>query len=213
VDNILPSEMAFTLPTEGDTLETVRFAMRDWLGHDGPFLLGRDEGQQARARLERELLAQRTGEEPIAIDFADVKGMSVPFAHAFFVPLLSSRAISGYYGEHPIIVINAAPDVSETLEAVMRQTNLAVVALQNEPNAELLGGEPSLRETLHAAATMKEFSAQEIGKRLGLTAPAVNNRLKQLVQIGALVRTQLAPARGGREYRYKVPRPTAPLGS
>lgn len=199
--------MAFTSIAESATLAALNFAMAKYVEEDGPFLMGRLQGQAARSELERELFGQKVGEEPVCIDFADIKGMSVPFADEFFVPLLSPRMVAGYYDEHPVVVVHAQPDVAETLEAVMRQNNLAVVALQLDPEAELLGGEPSLQETLRLAATMKEFSAQQLAERLGLTAPAANNRLKQLVQLGALVRVAFVPARGGREYRYRVPRP------
>lgn len=200
--------MAFTPIAESDTLAAVNFAMATYVESDGPFLMGRSQGQVARSDLERALFAQQVGEEPVCIDFEGVKGMSVPFADEFFVPLLSPRVVVGYYDEHPVVVLNAEPDVADTLEAVMRQTNLAVVALYRSPEAKLLGGEPSLQETLRAAASMEEFSAHQLGEQLGLSAPAANNRLKQLVQLGALVRVPFVPARGGREYRYRVPRPS-----
>ena len=200
--------MAFMQAGEISTLASVRFAMARYMEEgDGPFLMGRALGQSARSDLEREVSAQITGEEPLIIDFAGVKGMSVPFADAFFVPLLSPRVVAGYYDEHPVVVQHAQPDVAETLEAVLRHRNLAVVALQRDLEAELLGGDPSLRETLRAAAAMEEFSANDLAASLGLSAPAANNRLKQLVQLGALVRVAFVPARGGREYRYRVPRP------
>lgn len=199
--------MAFISPAESDTLAAMNFAMARWVEEDGPFLMGREQGQAARSALERELFGQAVGDEPICIDFAGVRGMSVPFADEFFVPLLSPRVVAGYSDEHPVVVLHAGPDVAETVEAVMRQNNLAVVVLQRDPEAELLGGERSLRETLRLAATMEEFSAQQLARRLGLTAPAANNRLKQLVQLGALVRVAFVPAGGGREYRYRVPRP------
>lgn len=200
--------MAFISMAESDTLAAVNFAMAGYVDSEGPFLMGRSQGQAARSALERELFGQKVGEEPICIDFADVRGMSVPFADEFFVPLLSHRVVAGYYDEHPVVILHAGPDVAETLEAVMRQNNLAVVALQRDPDAELLGGERSLRDTLRLAATMEEFSAQQLAERLGLTAPAANNRLKQLVQLGALIRVAFVPARGGREYRYRIPRPS-----
>lgn len=203
--------MAFTSVAEIDTLASVNFALFPYCDADGPFLIGQGKGQEARSDLERAVSSQQAGTEPVCIDFAGVKGVSVPFANAFFVPLLSPRVVSGYYGEHPVVVTHADPDVAETLEAVLRQSNLAVVALSVDPKAELLGGEPSLRETLRTAAAMGEFSAQQLAQLLGLTAPAANNRLKQLVQLGALIRVPFVPSRGGREYRYRVPRPSEDL--
>jgi hypothetical protein len=201
--------MAFTEVPESATLGSVLFSMAQYTEEDGPFLMGRERGQHARSALERELGGQHVGEEPVAIDFRGVKGMSVPFADAFFVPLLSPRLVAGYYYEHPVVVVGAGPDVAETLDAVLTQRNLAVVALEKAPDAQLLGGEASLRETLAEAAKMELFSANDLADRLGLTAQAANNRLKQLVQLGALTRVAFRPPRGGREYRYRVPRSPA----
>jgi hypothetical protein len=198
--------MAFTELPEAATLGRVHFHLSRY-APDGPFLMGRENGQEARLELERSLGGQRVGDEPIALDFSGIDGMSVPFADAFFVPLLSPRIVSGYREEHPVVVLAAKPDVAETLAAVMQQNNLAVVALQSQPEAELLGGDPSLRETLRVVAGMGEFSANDLGEKLGLSSPAANNRLKQLVQIGALLRVPFIPAKGGREYRYRIPRP------
>lgn len=199
--------MAFTELPEAASLGSVHFDLSKYVSPDGPFLMGRENGQEARLELERSLQGQRVGDEPIALDFSDIDGMSVPFADAFFVPLLSPRVVSGYREEHPVVVLAAKPDVAETLAAVMLQNNLAVVSLQALPEAELLGGDPSLRETLRIAAEMGEFSANDLALNLGLSAPAANNRLKQLVRIGALVRVPFIPAKGGREYRYRIPRP------
>jgi hypothetical protein len=194
--------MAFSEPRETDTLATVRFSMAHHA--DGEILIGREAGQRARSALEREIDTHRSSEEPVAIDFGDVRGMTVPFAAAFFVPLLSGR-LRGYYEEHPVLVINAADDVSETLEAVLMARDLAVLAVQPDHSGSLLGGEPALRETMREAAKLTEFTASELAERLGLTAQATNNRLKQLVRIGALVRVSMVPAGGGREYRYRIP--------
>ena len=112
---------------------------------------------------------------------------------------------AGLAGERPHASLT--DDGAETLAAVMLQNNLAVVSLQALPEAELLGGDTSLRETLRVAAGMGEFSANDLALNLGLSAPGANNRLTQLVKIGALVRVPFIPAKGGREYRYRIPRP------
>jgi hypothetical protein len=200
--------MTFTDLPETDTLAAVQFRM-DRYAPDGQFLVGREAGQQARSELEREIAAQPMGGEPVAIDFAGVVGMSVPFADGFFVPLLSPRLSPGYYDEHPIVVIGADPDVSETLELLLRQRSLAIVSLQTAPYAELLGGESALSEALDVAARLGEFSANELAEQLGLTAQAANNRLKQLFGFGALTRVAVRRPQGGREFRYRVPRPTS----
>jgi hypothetical protein len=195
--------MAFSNSGETDTLAGVRFSMAEH-AEASRILIGREPGQLARSSLEREIHSHRFTEEPVAIDFDGVRGMTVPFADAFFVPLLSGR-LQGYYGEHPVLVINAADDVYETLEAVLINRDLAVLAIEPERGGSLVGGEPALRETMRAAAELDDFTASQLAEKLGLTVQATNNRLKQLVRIGALARVAIVPAGGGREYRYRVP--------
>ena len=117
--------MAFSNSRETDTLAAVHFSMADH-AEDSKILIGREPGQRARSFLEREIDTHRFSQEPVAIDFQGVRGMTVPFADAFFVPLLSGH-LQGYYEEHPVLVVNAIDDVYETLEAVLINRDLAVL--------------------------------------------------------------------------------------
>jgi hypothetical protein len=194
--------MAFRDSNEGDTLAPVHFPMADHA--EGNVLIGRAPGQRARSSLEYAIDSHRSADEPVAIDFQGVRGMTVPFADAFFVPLLSGR-LRGYYEHHPVLVINATDDVSETLEAVLVNRDLAILSMESDRGGSLLGGEPALQEAMRVAAELGDFTASDLGERLGLSAQAANNRLKQLLRIGALVRVAVVPPGGGREYRYRVP--------
>jgi hypothetical protein len=193
--------MAFTSPAEIDTLDGVRFSMADQTPDD--FLVGRESGQRARSLLEQEMQTHRFSEDPVAIDFEGVRGMTVPFAHEFFVPLLGGR-LAGYHDEHPVFVINAVEDVASTLEAVLRSSDLAVLSLQGYAGP-LLGGEPALQKAMAIAQRLQDFTANDLATELGVSAQAVNNRLKQLVRIGALLRVPVVLAAGGREFRYRLP--------
>lgn len=199
--------MAITRESEIDTLDGVHFPMAAQTDDD--FLVGREGGQRARSRLEREMQTHRAAEDPVAIDFAGIRGMTVPFAREFFVPLLSPR-LGGYYDEHPVLVVNAGEDVAETLHVVLADSALAVLSLAGEHDGALLGGERSLRDAMRVAQSLGEFTANELAAELGVSAQAVNNRLKQLVRIGALVRVPVVLPAGGREFRYRLPSTTAP---
>jgi hypothetical protein len=193
--------MAFTSSAEIDTLAGVRFLMADQTPDD--LLVGRESGQRARSLLEQEMHTHRLAEDPVAIDFDGVRGMTVPFAHEFFVPLLGGR-LAGYYDEHPVFVINAVEDVASTLEIVLRNSDLAVLSLHGYAGP-LLGGEPALQQAMKIAQRLEDFTANDLSAELGVSAQAANNRLKQLVRIGALLRVPVVLAAGGREYRYQLP--------
>jgi hypothetical protein len=64
-----------------------------------------------------------------------------------------------------------------------------------------------LDETIKLAQELRNFSALQIAGELGLSQQAANNRLKELVRNGALVRRRIVPERGGKEFLYAVPQP------
>jgi hypothetical protein len=138
--------------------------------------------------------------------------MSLPFAVSFFVPLLSA-GLHGYYDEHPIVVFGANEDVAETVDVVMRMHNMGVISQGRERDTELLGGEPSLKTAIAVATKLGRFSAAELGVELGISPQAANNRLKALVQMGALVRVAVVVPGGGREFAYQVPTVTPTEGT
>jgi hypothetical protein len=202
--------MVFTRTPESDTLVAVHFDLAAWDDGAGDGVLtGRAQGEVARAALEAAIRAHPSVGEPVAIDLRRVRAMSVPFADGFFVPLLSSW-LAGYYDDHPILVFGAKDDVSETIAAVMRMRNVAILSIEMQSGIDLLGGEPSLRETIRLASRLGKFSATDLGHELGITPQAANNRLKALVRLGALVRVPVVRPEGGREFEYQVPSSALP---
>lgn len=152
--------------------------------------------------MQRELLSNPSN-APIGIDAHEVKAISFPFADSFFGPLLSGW-LTGYYDEHPIVVFGANESVAETIDAALRLRNMGVIA-RIDSEAKLLGGERALRETIAAASKLGgRFSASQLGLELGVTPQAINNRLKTLLRMGALVRVPVVVPGGGREFEYRV---------
>ena len=54
------------------------------------------------------------------------------------------------------------------------------------------------------AAALGTFRVGDLAEKLGTTAPATNNRLRVLLQAGAVMRERSVPDHGGREFIYKV---------
>lgn len=196
--------MALAFREISGTLDGVEFALKDY-AEDG-LLKGRESGENARHELERLIsdLSIRDPDFAIAVDFDEVRSVSVPFAEGFFVPLLSNR-LSGYYEDHPILVIGADEDVSETLAAALSRRQLGVLGLAPH-RADLLGGERGLREAVRAAFLLgRRFSVAELAQELGVSGQTANERLRVLYGLGAVARARIVPKGGGREFEYWVP--------
>ena len=169
---------------------------------EGGVLTGVSDGEAARTSIER-ACQQLMDDQVIALDFAGVRAISVPFADASIGRLLSGRS-AGYYENHPIAILNAVPDVRETIAASLRLHHLYVLAI-GEGGPELLGADEVLATTMRQAAELDQFSVHELADRLDLSPQAANNRLRVLLRSGAIQRERIKPARGGREFRYRVP--------
>jgi hypothetical protein len=194
--------MAFTAPTEGATLDVVYLRLSKFTGGNG-LLATRAQGEEARAAVHWELLSS-ADYAPVVIEVQDIEAMSFPFADSFF-PLLLRGWVAGYYDERALAVVGANQTVAETIDAVVRLHKLGVLTRRQDGRAELLGGEPALREAVAAATTLdRRFSAAELGEALGITPQAVNNRLKTLLHMGAVLRAPTVVRGGGREFVYEL---------
>jgi hypothetical protein len=197
--------MAFMTAPERANLDGVHFPLSDWTGDTG-LLATREQGDAARSALQRELTGSPP-EAPIGIDARGIDAISFPFADSFFGPLLSGW-IAGYYDEHPIVVFGANRAVAETIDAALKLRNMGLISVRGERetgDAELLGGESALRATVAAASRLGgQFSASQLGLELGVSPQAMNNRLKALLRMGALVRVAVSVPGGGREFAYRL---------
>jgi hypothetical protein len=192
--------MAISERGESDTLTSMQFAMSPY--GEGGVLVTREAGSQARYDVERALHGLTPG-QPVALDFSDVVAISVPFADECLGQLLSGR-LAGYYEEHPILALNATDDVRETVAAALRPRHLFLLGM-SDGQVELIGGDELMNATMEAAQRLGTFAAFQLADELHISPQAANNRLKALVRSGALYRSRVIPARGGKEFEYAVP--------
>jgi predicted ArsR family transcriptional regulator len=64
---------------------------------------------------------------------------------------------------------------------------------------------PLLRQRFSSRISLVGSPVLDLADELGITQQAANNRLKLLLNSGALVRTRSVPERGGMEFVYEVP--------
>ncbi|MFB6753583.1 winged helix-turn-helix transcriptional regulator [Streptomyces sp. NPDC056353] len=180
-------------PQKRETM--LRFPVKE----HGTFLATRAKGAETRKALEEQLAAAA----PLAlliIDFGGVEAMTNSFVDEFlgkFYLLLAAGDI------HTEGVYLAGLD-EETRDGVTvcleRRKQIAV----DGDIHELLGDTTLLADTYAEAHRLGDFRAAQLAEALGISLPNANNRLKRLVEAGALYRERgSGPDRGGKEYTYR----------
>ncbi|MCH0561164.1 winged helix-turn-helix transcriptional regulator [Streptomyces sp. MUM 16J] len=167
----------------------------------GEFLFTRAAGAAARADLE-EQLRQSDALSMLTIDFAGVIAMTNSFADEFLGKFYTLLPAEG----HAVEAVQLAGLNEETRDAVtvclQRRKQFAVDAESHT----LLGDAEVLTDTYESARKLSAFRAAELADELHISLPNANNRLKRLLEAGALRRERSAgPDRGGKEFIYSVP--------
>jgi hypothetical protein len=176
--------------------------MRFDLAGEGRMLATREFGREVRHRVE-ELMATMEPGDTLIVECGQVFAMTVSFADECLGKLVADRASAD--GEAGLLIVAASEDLAETLSIVMERRKLAIANVGNDGRISLLGTTaPWLSETMSAAAELETFRVGELAEKIGATAPATNNRLRVLLQAGAVMRERSVPDHGGREFIYKV---------
>jgi hypothetical protein len=176
---------------------SLTFAVRDF----GSFLFTRDAGITARKDLEDRLLASG----PVAlltIDFTAVEAMTNSFTDEFLGKFYVALAA----GDSRTEGVELAGLNEETRDAVtvclQRRKQIAVDAATHD----LLGDAAVVLETYNRARQLGAFRASTLAEALQISLPNANNRLKRLVEAGALTRERATGLeRGGKEFTYTLP--------
>ena len=168
------------------------------LGDKEPVLSTRERGRSAAERVQ-EVLDQGS----VVINF---KGVEV--ATPSYLDEIVSRLSGLLRGneERLVVISNANDDVAESLELVLEKRGMVLAALQGD-QLKLLGGSSQLKKTLAAAQRLGSFSAPDLAKELEVKLPNLHQRLKDLMEAGALAREPDESAVRGKRYRYDTPDP------
>jgi len=167
----------------------------------GPLASTRARGLQCRQALER-LLAIVPPDETVTVSFTNVKAMTGSFTDELLGKLLVARA-AGLTGRAPIVLTGLIEETAEEVDLCLERRKIVAVWADG-CTVRLLGGDDMLKLTFAAGVTRGEFRASDLAVDLRTTQQNVNNRLKRLLDAGALVRDRHDPVAGGREYRYRA---------
>jgi hypothetical protein len=168
----------------------------------GTFLATRASGQSVRADLEARVKSQGYA-TTVYIRFDDVEAMTISFADEFIGHFYSSMAV-GDVATAGVLLSGFNAETREAVAICLERRDVAALASDNN-HTILIGRTESIAETFQAALQLKEFRANDIAAKLSITPQNANNRLKRLLEAGALQRKQVPISnRGGKEFVYKV---------
>ncbi|AXG79224.1 MarR family transcriptional regulator [Streptomyces paludis] len=174
-----------------------RFTVRD----RGTFLFTRDDGASTRTALETHVRACGSA-SLLIIDFTGVTAMTNSFTDEFLGKFYLSLAAgdSGVAGVHLVGLDEETRDaVAVCLE---RRKQIAV----DGDKGLLLGDVTLLADTYEHARQLRSFRATSLAEAMGVSPSNANNRLKRLVEAGALKRERTTgPDGGGKEFVYTLP--------
>jgi hypothetical protein len=178
--------------------DLIRYPVAEW----NLFLATRERGRRVLADIEEKLAATAAG-SGLTLDFSGVEGVTVSFGDECIAKLILARA-SGDHVDRGLLIEGCNEDVWETIDTVLQRRKISAVGLSASGELAILGVQGWMPETLRAALELREFSAAGLAERLGITPQAANNRLKSLLASGAVVREQIVPEGGGKEFGYRV---------
>lgn len=170
---------------------------------DGPFLVTRTEGERIRQDLVSAFEQAVDAAEVLELDFSQVTAMTHSFVDECIGQLLSRRA-AGDAPDALLVATGLTEETAEEIDVALGRRHVGLVRVDDDTFV-LLGADDYLRETYQRAASRGEFKAMDLAEDLHTTPQNMNNRLKQLVGIGALRRDRSSVSGGGREYVYRVP--------
>jgi hypothetical protein len=165
------------------------------LGQIGPVLATREKGRDAADQVARAL-----AEGGLVISFTGVEVATPSFLDEIVVRL---SGLLRSNEDRIVVIADMNDDVSESLHLVLDNRGLVLATLVND-QVELLGGPIQLKKTLSAATRLKRFDAAELARELKIKVPNLHQRLKALMEAGAVTRRPDETA-ARRRFEFEVP--------
>jgi DNA-binding HxlR family transcriptional regulator len=166
------------------------------LGENNRVLSSRERGRVAADRI-----ADALSERSVVISFGGVE-----IATPSYLDEIVSRLSGLLRGneDRTVLITGANEEVAESLELVLDKRKMALARVERG-QLELLGGSGQLKKTLAAATKLGSFTAPDLAKELGLKLPNLHQRLKELLDTGAVSREVDESVARGKRHRYDTP--------
>ena len=173
-----------------------------YLRDHGTILATRPRGRNAADQIRE--LAATPGD--LILDFDAVEVASVPFLQEVVDEAHAAVQRAAKDDGRIVLFANMNEDVSETLRFVAAKRKLSL-AYVDDGRIDLLEANRHLLETLAKAQKLKSFTAPQLAKELSIAADTATQRLKKLMETGAVVREVDPEAERGVRHLYRVATP------
>jgi hypothetical protein len=172
-----------------------------YLRDRGSVLSTRPRGREAADHVRA--IADDPGD--LILDFAGVEVASPPFLQEL-VDGVHGLVVRDRETGRIVLFVNMNEDVAETMRYVLSRKKLSL-AYREGDRIELLEGKPHLIDTLREAQQLRSFTAPDLARKLGIAADTATQRLRKLLETGAVVREPDAEARQGVRHLYRAATP------
>jgi DNA-binding transcriptional ArsR family regulator len=192
---------ALAADTKGDMRSADHTPLHVYLRDQGRILSTRPRGREAAEQLRA--IANEPGD--LIVDFDGVEVASPPFLQEI---VDASRALVLRDSDTGRIVLfaNMNEDIAETMRYVVAKRKLTL-AYREGNEIQLLEAKPHLAATLKAAQQLHAFTAPQLAEQLKIQRDTATQRLRKLLETGAVVREQDPEARQGIRHLYRAATP------
>jgi DNA-binding MarR family transcriptional regulator len=159
--------------------------------------LGRRAADHVRA------IADEPGD--LILDFEGVEVATPPFLQEL-VDVVHGLVLRDTGTGRIVVFANMNEDLAETMRYVVAKRKLSV-AYREGNSIELLEAKPHLTETLRTAQRLRSFTAPQLADKLNIENDTATQRLKKLLETGAVVREVDPEAKQGIRHLYRAATP------
>ena len=169
---------------------------------DITILSGRKKGQEILDDLMAHI-ARAEANTVVPLNFSGIEFLDISCADEFLTKLLL-RLKSGELGSKFVFIVGGNPSVKETIGAVLKIRDLAVL-FNGEGKIEIMGDlKPPNREALEILLKKKKLTSTQLSQALKKNINIACNRLNALQKMGLTYRVQDTNVQGGgRQYYYE----------
>lgn len=172
-----------------------------YLRDHGTILATRPRGRDAADHIRT--VADDPGD--VILDFTEVEVASPPFLQEI-VDATHGIVTQAKDTGRIVLFANMNEDVAETMRYVVAKRRRSL-AYREADRIDLLDGNPKLVETLRTAQKLKSFTAPQLADKLDIAHDTATQRLRKLMETGAVVREPDPETSRGVRHLYRAATP------